>query len=242
MVDRITPEPTDEVMAAVLAATGVQDRSPVITEPFSEWVVSGDFPGGRPAWQDAGAVFVPDVEPFEQRKLWLLNGAHSLLAYTGTARGHSTVAEAVADPVCRDLLTDWWNTCQDHLALPAADLERYRNALVQRFANPRMRHLLAQIGADGSQKLPVRILPVLSTERTRGQLPVAAVAVLAAWIVHLRSADGAVKDVRAGELQPVAQGSLDTAVPRVLAALGPDLAEDTDLVTAVRAAAVDLAP
>ena len=56
MVDRITPQPTDADRAAVLAGTGVDDRSPVVTEPFSEWVISGDFPGGRPAWESAGAV------------------------------------------------------------------------------------------------------------------------------------------------------------------------------------------
>ena len=74
----------------------------MVTEPFTEWVLSGEFPAGRPAWEDAGARFVDDITPFEERKLWLLNGAHSLLAYAGSARGHQTIAEAVADPVCRD--------------------------------------------------------------------------------------------------------------------------------------------
>ena len=77
--------------------------APVVTEPFTEWVLSGEFPGGRPAWEDAGARFVDDITPFEERKLWLLNGAHSLLAYAGSARGHQTIAEAVTDPVCRGL-------------------------------------------------------------------------------------------------------------------------------------------
>ena len=60
-------------------------------------MLSGAFPAGRPRWEDAGATFTDDVAPFEQRKLWLLNGAHSLLAYAGSIRGHETVAEAVAD-------------------------------------------------------------------------------------------------------------------------------------------------
>ena len=64
---------------------------------------SGCWPGtsrqGRPRWEDAGARFVDDVAPFEQRKLWLLNGSHSLMAYAGTIRGHETVEQAISDLV-----------------------------------------------------------------------------------------------------------------------------------------------
>jgi fructuronate reductase len=160
MVDRITPAPTDADRQTVLAATGVADRSPVVTEPFSEWVLSGAFPAGRPAWDAAGAVLTADVGPYEDRKLWLLNAAHSILAYTGPPRGHGTVAEAVDDPVCRGSVEQWWDTCGPHLRLPAAEVAGYRAALLERFANARIRHALAQIATDGSQKLPVRIVPV----------------------------------------------------------------------------------
>ena len=91
MVDRITPEPTADDIATVEARTGVRDRAPVVTEPFTEWVISGEFAAGRPRWEDAGATFTDDVAPFEERKLWLLNGAHSMLAYAGSIRGHVTV-------------------------------------------------------------------------------------------------------------------------------------------------------
>jgi fructuronate reductase len=93
-VDRITPRTTEQDIADVQEACGYRDNSPVVAEPFSSWVLSGDFPAGRPRWEDAGALFVEDIEPYENRKLWLLNGAHSLLAYAGQLRGHSTVAEA----------------------------------------------------------------------------------------------------------------------------------------------------
>jgi fructuronate reductase len=91
-IDRITPKTTEADIATVLAATGWEDSSPVITEPFRDWVLEGEFPLGRPAWQNAGARFVDHIEPFENRKLWLLNGSHSLLAYAGQLRGHETVA------------------------------------------------------------------------------------------------------------------------------------------------------
>jgi fructuronate reductase len=118
MVDRITPRTTPEDMRTVLEATGVHDSSPVGTEPFSEWVLSGRFPGGRPRWEDAGATFTDDIEPYEHRKLWLLNGGHSLLAYAGSILGHQTVAEAVADQTCRGWLEEWWAEASRYLRLP----------------------------------------------------------------------------------------------------------------------------
>src|SRR6185437_8923302 len=81
MVDRITPRTTDDDRTQLGAATGVDDPVPVVTEPYVEWVLSGTFPQGRPRWEDVGARFVDDIEPWEQRKLRLLNGSHSLMAY-----------------------------------------------------------------------------------------------------------------------------------------------------------------
>ena len=233
MVDRITPGTEAGDAEAVLMSTGREDRCPVVAEPFREWVLDGRFPAGRPRWQDAGATFAGDVTPYEQRKLWLLNGAHSLLAYAGSIAGHVTVAEAIADPTCRLWLEQWWELASAHLDQPAADLAAYREALLQRFANPRMRHRLDRIAADGSQKLPIRILPVLRTERTAGALPEGATRVLAAWVCHLRGLGAPVADPRADELVALAGGPLSEAVARVAGALEPELGADAELVAAV---------
>lgn len=241
MVDRITPEATEEDRADVRAATGIQDRAVVVTEPFTEWVVSGRFGAGRPAWQDAGATFTSDVEPFEDRKLWLLNGAHSMLAYAGSIRGHVTVADTMRDETCLRWLEEWWDAAAGHLSLPAADNDAYRTALVARFANPRMRHRLDQIAWDGSQKLPIRVLPTVRSERAAGRLPAGATRPLAAWVCHLRGSGATVTDARAAELVPLAAGPLPDAVRRVLAVLDPALVEDAALVTAVVDQAEELA-
>ncbi|BBE24309.1 hypothetical protein MN0502_31920 [Arthrobacter sp. MN05-02] len=152
-VDRITPRTTAEDISEVSARTGLIDDAPVITEPFSSWILAGDFPAGRPAWETAGAVFVGDLEPFENRKLWLLNGAHSLLAYCGLARGHHTVAEALDDPLCAEAVEAFWDEAQHHLTLPALDIPAYRDALRERFRNARIAHRLEQIAADGTTKI-----------------------------------------------------------------------------------------
>jgi fructuronate reductase len=240
MVDRITPKTTEEDLRTVREATGLDDRCPVGTEPFSEWVLSGRFPGGRPRWEDASATVTDDIEPYEHRKLWLLNGGHSLLAYAGSILGHQTVAEAVADETCRGWLEEWWSEASRHLDLPEADVAAYRRALLDRFANPKMHHRLDQIAADGSQKLPVRILPTLRQERAAGRLPHGAARVLAAWVCHLRGAGAPVNDARADQVMPLAAGPLPEAVPQVLAALDPALADDEDLVAAVLADAQQL--
>jgi len=231
MVDRITPRTTSDDVRAVEKRTGRRDAAPVVTEPFTEWVLSGEFPAGRPAWEAAGARFVDDVHPHETRKLLLLNGGHSLLAYLGSARGHDTIAGAMADPVCRGWLDQWWDDAAWHVPLPAADLTAYRAALVERFDNPRIRHTLAQIAADGSQKIPIRVLPVLRAERAEGRLPTGAVRILAAWIAHLRGAGAPVNDPGAA---PYRERAASPAA--VLALLAPDLAADTALTEALAAA------
>jgi fructuronate reductase len=233
VVDRITPRVTDADVAAVAAATGFDDRCPVVTEPFREWVLAGRFPAGRPQWERAGASFVDDVAPFAQRKLWLLNGAHSLLAYAGPLLGHSTVAAAFADDRCRGWAEEWWFEAARHVAQPAEATAAYCAALAARFSNPRIEHRLAQIATDGSQKLPVRVLPVLRAERAAGRVPTGAARVLAAWACHLRGPGVPVVDPRGDELGALAGAALPGAVARVLGALDPALGADAELVALV---------
>ena len=181
-VDRITPRTTDADIAQVQDSCGYRDTSPVVAEPFRDWVISGNFPKGRPRWEDAGAVLVDDIEPYENRKLWLLNGAHSLLAYAGQLRGHTTVAEALEDRLCRDAVEAFWDEAAQHLPDENLHIPEYREALVARFGNARIAHHLSQIAVDGSTKLRMRALPVLAAERSRGRSGAGSAMMLAAWI------------------------------------------------------------
>lgn len=184
-VDRITPRTTDADIDGVASACGYRDESAVVTEPFRDWVLSGDFPAGRPRWEDAGATFVDSIEPFENRKLWLLNGAHSLLAYAGQLRGHTTVAQALADAVCREAVEAFWDEAAAHLHGEELRIGDYRSALLQRFGNARIAHSLAQIAMDGSTKLRLRAVPVLRAERAAGRTGAAAGRMIAAWADYL---------------------------------------------------------
>jgi fructuronate reductase len=251
VVDRITPRTTAADVAAVARATGVDDPVPVVTEPFSEWVLAGAFPGGRPGWDLAGAQVVDDVGPFARRKLWLLNGAHSLLAYLGSIRGHATVDAAMADEVCAGAVRRWWAGARRHLdpaGTSVAELDAYAAALAERFANPRIAHRLDQIAADGSQKLPVRVLPLLGSgpsghghepegdhesgaAATTDHEPGAAGTIVAAWLCHLRGAGAPVVDAEADRYTALAAGPLPDATRRVLDAL--DAGRGDDMTTVV---------
>ena len=137
----------------------------------SGWSRAASRPAGH-AGRKPGATLVDEVEPFEQRKLWLLNGSHSMLAYAGSIRGYSTIDEAIADPGCRSWVEMFWDEASRHLTLPAADIAEYRAALLTRFSNPRAGDQLARIAADGSTKLLVRTLPTIRAERAAGRVPI----------------------------------------------------------------------
>lgn len=228
-VDRITPRTTTADLELVAGACGYRDSSPVVAEPFSNWVLSGDFPVGRPRWEDAGAVFVDDIEPFENRKLWLLNGAHSLLAYAGTLRGHATVAEALADPVCREAVEQFWNEAEANLPDVDLDIPGYRATLLARFGNSRIAHHLGQIALDGTTKLRMRALPVLHAERSAGRSGRAAALMIAAWMDFTISAhdqqDPLIESIETANLL---SGSKRTRA--LLSLLDPALATDNTAV------------
>jgi fructuronate reductase len=79
----VGPATTGEDRARIAARLGAEDAWPIVTEPFSQWVIEDRFPTCRPRFEDSGATLVRDVAPFELVKLRLLNGSHSTLAYLG---------------------------------------------------------------------------------------------------------------------------------------------------------------
>ncbi|HJS87496.1 MAG TPA: mannitol dehydrogenase family protein, partial [Acetobacteraceae bacterium] len=101
MVDRITPVTAPEDVAALASRYGIDDAWPVFCETFTQWVIEDRFVQGRPAWEEVGAQFVPDVTPYEFMKLRLLNGSHLAVAGLGRLAGYVYVHEAMADPLLR---------------------------------------------------------------------------------------------------------------------------------------------
>jgi fructuronate reductase len=159
MVDRIVPAPEDPAV--------------VVTEPFSQWVIEDAFAGPRPAWEEAGALLVPDARPYETMKLRLLNASHSALAYLGLPRGHETVAEAIADPqlatFVRELIAE--ELLPTVPEVPGIDLGDYVEQMLERLANPRIEHRLETIASGARDKIPQRLLPPARELRAAGREP-----------------------------------------------------------------------
>lgn len=242
-IDRITPRTTDAELALVAAECGYADAAPVVTEPFSDWVLSGAFPAGRPDWESAGAVIVEDIERFENRKLWLLNGAHSLMAYAGLLLGHQTVAQALADPQCAAWVEQFWDEAE--ASLPAGDLNipAYRQALLERFGNARIAHHLTQIAMDGSSKLRLRAVPVYKAERAAGRTGLGALRMIAAWVGYVQATHhaGATVSDAAGAAGISAALSLDdsgatseAALAALISVVDADLGADPCVIDTVR--------
>lgn len=182
-VDRITPRVEADDVADTLARLPWIDTAPVVTEPFSDWVLSGEFPAGRPCWESAGARFVDDIEPWERRKLWMLNGAHTLLALAGTQRGMRTVADAMDDDELSAMATCLWEEAARHLAPELSALD-YADRLRRRFRNPRIEHRLAQIVQDSTEKLRLRIVPIAEAELAAGRVATGCAFAIAHWLLH----------------------------------------------------------
>jgi fructuronate reductase len=231
-VDRITPRTTEADIAEVEESCGYRDSSPVVAEPFRDWVISGNFPKGRPRWEDAGAVVVDDIEPYENRKLWLLNGAHSLLAYAGQVRGHTTVAQALEDPFCRNAVEAFWDEAAEHLHGRDLRIPEYLEALRARFANGRIAHNLSQIAADGSTKLRMRAVPVLTAERSQGRSGAGSSLMLAAWIDYV-AGQQELKDPLSGSIAAANRAQGAERVATLLNLVSDGLGEDPQVVALV---------
>ena len=183
MVDRIVPATTDADRERVAASLGVEDAWPIMTEPFTQWVIEDDFPAGRPAWEKFGVEMVRDVVPFEEMKLRLLNGAHSSIAYLGLLSGHETVAKSFGDPAIRGFVQALWAEAIPTLPGDAGlDPAAYTKALTERFDNTALAHRTAQIANDGSQKLPQRIVGSALDQLEAGAEARHLMLVVAAWI------------------------------------------------------------
>ncbi|MFT5893852.1 MAG: fructuronate reductase [bacterium] len=230
MVDRITPATTQALCDEVHRETGHPDTIPVETETFSQWVVEDNFCNGRPPWDDVGVLMVKDVGPYEQMKLRMLNGAHSMLAYAGFLAGHKYVRDVMADPALSRLVACHINAAGATLdPLHGVNFKEYAQTLVLRFSNPNIAHETYQIAMDGSQKMPQRIFEPALVALDRGTNVDPFAFSIACWIQYLSGAHDTgesyeLRDPRESELSNAcAAGGNDTnAIVAEIFAL-PDL-------------------
>ncbi len=187
MVDRITPVTTDADRDFVRSAFGVEDRWPVVTEPFTQWVLEDTFPSGRPAFEQVEVQLVNDVVPYELMKLRLLNASHQAMAYIGMLRGHTYVHEAVNDPEIERLLRDYLAEARRTLpSVPGIDLDAYIDTLFERFANAAIADTLARLAVDASDRIPKFVLPAIRDNLSAGRPVTMGAIVVGSWAHWLR--------------------------------------------------------
>jgi fructuronate reductase len=243
MVDAITPASDIALRERVSAACGFDDQCAVQRERFSTWVIDAALAETHGELEQAGVLFSRDVGAHERAKLRMLNGAHSSLAYVGLAGGLDTVAAAMAEHAIAEFVSDMLELeIGPCVVAPDIDIGVYKRALLQRFSNPCVRHLLIQIAMDGSQKVPIRLLDTVRENLAKGRGIERLCLGVAAWmrfIVRSTKAGVQVADPLAAQLSAVAERAHGAAVEDVGAFLGlaavvpPDLAASQPFRTAL---------
>ncbi len=223
MVDRIVPATTPALRDRVGALLGVRDEITVPAEPFSMWAIEDRFAAGRPAWQRGGAIFTTEVELFEQLKVRLLNGTHSLIAYLGALSGAETIPDAIMrGDIARAAHGILEREFTPSIQVPSGiDIDTYQRQLFERWANSALGHRTSQVGTDGSVKLAQRIPEPALRLLDRGETPQLIALTVAAYLSCLAPLPGFEPGPFAAEMKDAARGPLTRAGART----GAQLAE-----------------
>jgi mannitol 2-dehydrogenase len=191
MVDRITPVTTAEDVARLADEFGIDDAWPVVTEPFTQWVLEDRFPTGRPPLEDVGVQLVPDVMPYELMKLRLLNASHQALCYLGYLAGYRYAHEVAQDEEFARFLFGYMKHEGEPTLppVPGVDLTAYEHELIDRFANPEIRDTLARLCAESSDRIPKWLVPVIQPDLAAGRPVDRAALVVASWARYAEGVD-----------------------------------------------------
>ena len=240
MVDRITPSTTLEMAQEVRRDFGVNDRWPVVAEPFAAWVLEDKFADGRPPLEQAGVLLVDDVAPYELMKLRLLNAGHQCLAYFAHLCGFEFVHDAASDPLFAEFLLAYFESeaIPTLPAVPGIDLHEFSRTLIERFSNPGVRDTVARLCAFSSDRIPKWLIPVICDNlASDGSVRVAA-AVVASWARYAEGTDEwgkpyEVVDQLADSLIPIARSQYENPAAFIeIAAVFGDLAHQPRFVQA----------
>jgi mannitol 2-dehydrogenase len=191
MVDRITPVTSAEDISEVPTITGLEDKWPVVAEPFFQWVIDDEFSLGRPELEKADVQMVEDVMPYELMKLRLLNASHQGLTYFGYLSGYRYAHEATNDPAIAKLLLNYMEqeATPTLLPVPGVDLDAYRHMLIERFSNPEVKDTLARLCAESSDRIPKWLVPVIHERLAQGGAVTLSAAIVASWARYAEAID-----------------------------------------------------
>ncbi len=189
LVDRIcTGYPKDEV-EELTKRLGEEDRLMNTAEIFHLWVIEGDFEDVFPL-QKAGinVIWTPDVKPYKKRKVRILNGGHTSMVLAARLYGLSTVKECLDDELVNSFLQ---KTMFEEIIPTLGNKEediQFGKAVLERFANPFVKHQLLSIALNSVSKFKARVLPtILEYYENNHKLPACMTFSLAALIAFYRT-------------------------------------------------------
>ena len=191
MVDRITPQTSESEVEFVRETFGIADKWPVLTEPYSQWVIEDNFSDGRPPLDEVGAQFVADVSDHKLVKTRLLNGTHIAMSCLATLAGYRRTDDAMRNEIIsayvEQLLRD---EIQPLLpAVPGMNTPEYRSSLLLRLSNPQMSDQLSRLARRGSEKIASFLLPSLHEAIEQDRPHTLLMLALAGWMRYLRGSD-----------------------------------------------------
>ncbi len=189
LVDRIvTGYPKDEA-ETLCREIGYTDRLLDTAEIFHLWVIEGNFENELPL-QKAGfnVVWTDDVSPYKKRKVRVLNGAHTSTVFPAMLCGFETVGECLND----ELISGYLKTNLFKYIIPVLGENdgnlAFANAVLERFANPYIKHQLKSISLNSVSKFSVRVLPtMLDYKNANGCYPKSLVFSLACLIEYYKT-------------------------------------------------------
>lgn len=189
LVDRIVTGFPREEHEALCKRIGEQDNMMDTAEIFHLWVIQGDHEDELPLVKAGyNVIWTDNVDPYKKRKVRILNGAHTSMVLGAHLYGLETVGECLKDEKVSALL----KKCIFEEIIPTiGDTQDNRNfgeAVLERFANPFIRHLLLSIALNSVSKFKARVLPtILEYKEKYGSYPQGLTFSLAALIAFYRT-------------------------------------------------------
>lgn len=181
LVDRIVTGYPRNDAEKIWNELGYKDNILDTAEPFALWVIesekdiSGEWPMDKALEGKTGmnVIFTDNQKPYKQRKVRILNGAHTSFVLASYLKGNDYVNQSMQDPIMKDfMLKTIHEEVIPTLTLPKQDLEDFANAVVDRFNNPFIQHALLAIALNSVSKWKARCLPsFLGYVEKFGKLP-----------------------------------------------------------------------
>lgn len=168
LVDRIiTGYPRDDAKQ-IWETLGYEDNLLDTGEPFALWVIESDKDiSAKLPLDKAGlpVIFTDNQKPYRERKVRILNGAHTSTVLAGYLAGKDIVLECMNDPYIRKLMEKIiFDEIVPTVKLPRQEAIDFANAVLERFENPFVKHSVLSISLNSVSKWKSRILPTFKDQ------------------------------------------------------------------------------